>query len=40
MGNKKKPNLAGIKEFRAAVYVKNLTAGKLDAQAKKGCFVG
>ena len=40
MGNKEKPNLAGIKEFGAAVYIKDLTAGKLDAWAKKGCFVG
>ena len=40
MGNKKKPNLAGIKEFRAAAYIKDLTAGKLDAWAKKGQFVG
>ena len=39
MGNKKKLNLAGIKEFRAAVYVRDLTAGKLNAQAKKGHFV-
>ena len=39
MGNKKKPNLAGIKEFRATAYIKDLTAGKLEAWAKKGCFV-
>ena len=31
MGNNKKPHLAGIQEFRAAAYVKDLTAGKLDA---------
>ena len=40
MGNNKKPHLAGIQEFRAAAYVKDLTAGKLDAWATKGCFVG
>jgi hypothetical protein len=36
MGHNKKPHLAGIQEFRAATYVKDLTAGKLDACAKKG----
>src|ERR1700678_3277784 len=40
MGHNKKPNLAGIQEFGAAAYVKDLTAGKLDARAQKGCFVG
>jgi hypothetical protein len=40
MGNKKKPHLAGIQEFGAAAYVKDLAAGKLDARAKKGHFVG
>ena len=30
----------GIQEFRVAAYVKDLTTGKLDAQAKKGHFVG
>jgi hypothetical protein len=40
MGNKKKPHLAGIQEFGAAVSMKDLSAGKLDARAKKGCFVG
>jgi hypothetical protein len=40
MGHKKKPNLRGIQEFGAAAYVKDLNAGKLDAQAKKGHFVG
>jgi hypothetical protein len=39
MGHKKKPHLAGIQEFGAAAYVKDLSAEKLDAQAKKGCFV-
>ena len=38
--HKKKPNLAGIQEFGAAAYVKDLKAGKLDAQAKVGRFVG
>ena len=28
---KRKPNLANIHEFRAAAYVKNLKAGKLDS---------
>ena len=40
MGHKKKPNLHGIQEFRAAAYVKDLSAGKLDARAKKGHLVG
>lgn len=40
MKNKKKPNLAGIQEFGAAAYVKDLKAGKLDARAKLGRFVG
>jgi hypothetical protein len=38
--HQKKPNLAGIQEFGAAAYVKDLKAGKLDARAKKGRFVG
>ena len=38
--NKKKPNPAGIQEFRTAAYVKDLKAGKLDARAKKGQFIG
>ena len=40
MIHKKKPNLAGIQEFGAAAYVKDLKAGKLDARAKVGRFVG
>ena len=40
MLNKKVPNLAGIQEFGAAAYVKDLKAGKLDAHAKVGRFVG
>jgi hypothetical protein len=40
MKNKRKPNLAGIQEFRVAAYVKDLKAGKLDAWAKKGRFFG
>ena len=36
----KKPHLGGIQEFGAAVYVKDLEAGKLDARAWIGCFVG
>ena len=38
--HKTKSNLAGIQEFSAAAYVKDLKAGKLDARAKVGCFVG
>ena len=37
---KKVPNLAGIHEFGAAAYVKDLKAGKLDARAKVGHFIG
>ena len=40
MGNKKKPHLAGLQEFGVAAYMEDLAAGKLDAQAKKGQFVG
>jgi Reverse transcriptase (RNA-dependent DNA polymerase) len=40
MGHKKKPNLCSIQELGAAAYVKDLNAGKLDSQAKKGHFVG
>ena len=40
MGHKKKPNLHGIQEFSAAAYVKDLSARKLDARAKKGYLVG
>ena len=40
MKNKKKPHLAGIQEFGVAAYVKDLKAGKLDARAKAGRFVG
>ena len=36
----KKPHLGGIQEFGAAAYVKDLKAGKLDARAKLGRFVG
>jgi hypothetical protein len=36
----KKPHLAGIQEFGAAAYVKDLKAEKLDARAKVGRFVG
>jgi hypothetical protein len=39
MGSNKKPHLARIQEFGAVAYVKDLTAGKLDARARKGCFV-
>ena len=38
--HKKKPHLAGIQEFRAAVYIKDLKAGKLDAHTKVGWFIG
>ena len=40
MQHKKKPHLAGIQEFRVAAYVKDLKAGKLDARAMVGRFVG
>ena len=40
MIHNKKLNLAGIQEFGAAAYVKDLKAGKLDAQAQLGWFVG
>ena len=40
MGHKKKPYLGRIQEFGAATYVKDLAAGKLNARAKKGCFIG
>ena len=40
MGHKKKPYPGGIQEFRAATYVKDFAAGKLDARAKNGHFVG
>ena len=36
MKRKTKPNLTGIQEFGATAYVKDLKAGKLDAQAKLG----
>ena len=40
MQHKKKPHLAGIQEFGVAAYIKDLKAGKLDAHAKVGRFVG
>jgi hypothetical protein len=40
MKNKKKPHLSGLQEFGAAAYVKDLKAGKLDARAQVGQFVG
>ena len=40
MKNKKKPHLAGIQEFGSAAYVKDLKAGKLEARAQVGRFVG
>jgi len=40
MKNNKKPHLAGIQEFSAAAYMKDLKAGKLDARAQVGRFVG
>jgi hypothetical protein len=38
MAKGKKPHLARIQEFGAAVYIKDLNARKLDPQAQKGCF--
>ena len=40
MKTNKKPHLGGIKEFGATAYVKDLHAGKLDACARVGRFVG
>jgi hypothetical protein len=40
MSHKRKAYLAGIHEFGAAAYVKDIHAGKLDARAQKGRFVG
>ena len=40
MKNNKKLHLAGIQEFGVAAYVKDLKAGKLDACAQVGQFVG
>ena len=40
MLNKSKPYLGGIQEFGTAVYVKDSKAGKLDAHAQQGHFVG
>ena len=40
MRHKKKPHLAGIQEFGAVAYVKDLKAGELDSHAKVGQFVG
>ena len=40
MVHKKKPHLGGIQEFGVAAYVKDLKAGKLDARAQVGHFVG
>ena len=40
MKHKKKPHLSGIHEFGVAAYVKDLKAGKLDACAQLGQFVG
>ena len=38
--NKRKPYLGGIQEFGVAVYVKDMNAGKLDARAQIGRFIG
>jgi hypothetical protein len=38
--HKKKPNLQNLHKFGVTVYVKDLTAGKLDIQVKIGRFVG
>ena len=40
MKHQKVPHLEGIHEFGAAAYVKDLKAGKLDARAQLGRFVG
>ena len=38
--NKNKPHLGSIQEFGVAAYVKDMSAGKLDARAQIGQFVG
>jgi hypothetical protein len=38
--NGRKPHLAGIQEFGAAAYVKDMAAGKLDSHSQTGQFVG
>ena len=38
--HKTKPYLGGIQEFGVAVYVKDMTAGKLDVWAQVGHFIG
>ena len=38
--NNKKPHLAGIQEFGATTYVKDMWAGKLEAQVQVGHFIG
>ena len=40
MKHKKVPHLGNIHEFGTVVYVKDLKAGKLDACAKLGQFIG
>jgi hypothetical protein len=40
MVKNKKPHLGGIQEFGVAAYVKDTKAGKLDARAQLGRFVG
>jgi hypothetical protein len=40
MAKGKKPHLAGIQEFGAAMYIKDINAGKLDPRGQGGCFVG
>ena len=40
MKNGKKPYLGSIQEFGAAAYIEDLKAGKLDARAQMGRFVG
>jgi hypothetical protein len=40
MKNNKKPDLTGIHEFGVVAYIKDLKAGKLDACAKVGEFLG
>ena len=40
MIHKKKPYLGGIQEFGVAAYVKDIHAGKLNARAQVGHFVG
>jgi hypothetical protein len=40
MATGEKPNLVGMHQWGCKVWVRKLDAGKLDARAEEGCFVG